>query len=223
MAFTRSHWIRHRPFVYHFATLENIERIVKRGEMLSAEAIVKRAHAYDPTQVPDPGAFLRAPRVGPIALTIGPELEDVFVLNDQLPMRHETSFATLVGTRNDFIALLNSFVFCWPGNEDGPVTKGNHGQNFLGRYPAFAELRIPIEDAWTDDLPPVFCRYNSGGPQPRDGVVRGPGIFVSAQEPSLALKKVVEIAFKQRVAIPDSAEWRRDAQSDWRPAIRQAN
>lgn len=216
MAFTRSHWIRHRPFLYHYAPLANIERIVKRREMLSSEVIVWKAFAYDPTQVPDPAAFLRTPRAKPAALRIGPLAEDLFELNDQLPMLHESSFAQLDGTRDDFIELLNGFVFYWPGNQDGPITKGDHGQSFRARYERFAELRIPIADVWMDRSLPQFCRYNSGAPQARDRIIRGPSIFVDASDTELATRKVVEAVFLKRVALPPSTQWRGDTFSDWR-------
>jgi hypothetical protein len=146
MAFTRSHLIRHRPFLYHFAPAENIERIFKHCEMLSAAVIVWKAYAYDPTQVPDPAAFLRTPHERPVALRAGPLAEDLFELNDQLPMLHESSFTELDGTRDQFIELLNGFVFYSPGRHDGPVTKNDLGQSFRKKYTHFAELRIPMTD-----------------------------------------------------------------------------
>lgn len=216
MAFTRNHWIRHRPFLYHFAPADNIERIIARREMLSAEVIVRKAYSYDPTQIPDPDAFLRSPREEPVALRVGPLVEDLFELNDQLPMLHESSFAELDGTRDDFIELLNSFVFYWPGTYDGPVTKGDHGQSFRTRYKHFAELRIPVADVWTDRSRPKFCSYNSGAPQARDRVKRGPSIFVEASDTELATRKVVEAVFSKQVALPPSTQWRDNAFSDWR-------
>ncbi len=216
MALTRSHWIRHRPFLYHYAPLANIERIIKRREMLSAEVIVRRAHAYAPSQVSDPDAFLRTPRVEPVPLRIGSLEEDVFVLNDQWPMVHKSSFAEWDGSREDFVSLLNCFVFYWPGNQNGPITKGDHGQSFRRRYEYFAELRIPIDDVWTDGFHPKFCRYNSGAPQKRDRVKRGPSIFVEASDDEVFTRKVVETVFLTQVALPRTTQWRADALSDWR-------
>jgi hypothetical protein len=216
MAFTNNHWIRHRPFLYHFAPAANIERIIKRREMLSAEVIVRKAYAYDPTQVLDPTAFLRTPRKMPIALRVGPLAEDLCELNDQLPMLHESSFAKLDGTREDFIELLNAFVFYWPGGHDGPVTKGDHGQSFRKRYKHFAELRIPVANVWTDRAFPKFCRFNSGAPQARDRVKRGPSIFVGATDTELETRKVVEVVFPNQVALPPSTQWRDNGFSDWR-------
>jgi hypothetical protein len=215
VVFTRAHWIRHRPFLYHYAPLANIERIIKRREMLSAEVIVRKAHAYDPSQVLSPETFLRMPRDRSIVLRIGPLEEDVFVLNDQLPMVHRSSFAELDGTHGDFVALLNRFIFYWPGNQDGPITKGDHGQSFRRRYKHFAELRIPIDDVWTDGFHPKFCRYNSGAPQKRDRVKRGPSIFVDASDDKVVTRKVVETIFLKQVALPRSTQWRADALSDW--------
>lgn len=216
MAFTRNHWVRHRPFLYHYAPLENVKRIIKRGEMLSAAIIVRKAYAYDPTQIPDPSAFLRTPRERSIVLRVGPLVEDLFELNDQLPMLHESSFAELDGTRDDFIELLNGFVFYWPGRQEGPVTKGDHGQSFRERYKHFAELRIPVAEVWTDRFFPKFCRYNSGAPQARDRVKRGASIFVDASDAELVTRKVVEAVFPEQVALPPSTQWRDDVFSDWR-------
>lgn len=216
MAFIRKHWIRHRPFLYHFAPLENIERIIQLGAMHSAEAIVRKAHAYDPTQVPDADVFLSTPRGRNIILRTGPLPEDAFVLNDQRPMMNGRNFGNrLQCSREVYVRFLNRFVFFWPGKEEGPHTRNKHGQSFRKRYSDFAELRLASSDLWTENLIPTFCGFNSGAPTSRDGISRGPHLFVPPTDIELLTEGVVEVVFENQVTLPATARWRKDASSEW--------
>jgi hypothetical protein len=63
MSFTRAHFIRHKPWLYHFTHLDNVDVLRRETAMLSAAAWVARANAFEPGQVPNPHAFLSEPRL----------------------------------------------------------------------------------------------------------------------------------------------------------------
>jgi hypothetical protein len=117
--------------------------------------------------------------------------------------------------KEEYVRLLNTLVFFWPGKAEGPFTKKGHGQSFLRRYSNFAELRIVSSDLWTEKLIPTFCAYNSGAPTPRDGISRGPHLFVPPTDVELLTEDVVEVVFENQVLLPLTTWWREDASRDW--------
>jgi hypothetical protein len=101
MAFNRAHFIRHRPWLYHFTAHHNADLLRAERATLSATAWVERANAFQPGQVPDEHAFLGTARLQPDPLVAGPRL--TVTLNDQWPLRSEEFFFALQGTYADFI------------------------------------------------------------------------------------------------------------------------
>jgi hypothetical protein len=215
MAFTRAHFIRsrHRPWLYHFTTPQNVELLRRERAMLSAAAWVARANEHQPNQIPDPHAFLGTARLAPHPLVAGPGLS--VTLNDQWPLRSEEFFFALQGTYPDFIRHLNGLVFFWPGNDMGATPRGDLAETFEARYQAFGCLRVPTADLWGADTPIRFCRYNSGAPQRRDRITRGPHIFVPCTDPDLMTADVAEVVFPGRVALPASTRWRPPGETEW--------
>ena len=207
-------WLRLRPYLYHFAPLENIRQIMDRGEMLSARRIVEMAVTYQPDQVDDPDTLLATPRRSKVSLRVGPRESDVFTLNDQRPMTLGNCFANLDCSPEEFVRTLNSYVFFWPGDTDGPRTKGKHGASFVSRYHHFAALRFRFTDIEHGAVTLKFCGCNSGAPQERHRIRRSPAIFRPFAEPKL-VGQAVEVVAEGSLQLPDVLEYRSAAQPDW--------
>lgn len=86
MPFTRDLFLKHRPWLYHFTTADNVGLLRRHGAMFSAAEWVTRANDYR-MQVVAPDNFLGQPRLNPRTLEI--ERGSCVTLNDQLPLRHE--------------------------------------------------------------------------------------------------------------------------------------
>lgn len=212
-------WHRLRPYLYHFAPLRNIREVIRRREMLSATRIVQLALSYDPTQLAEPEVFLSTPRNSSFPLRIGREEADLFVLNDQLPMTRGNCFANLDCTPQEFVATLNNLVFFWPGNAEGPRTKGRHASSFRSRYPQFAAIRFRFADVHNRIATLKFCGCNSGAPQQRDRIRRSPAIFRSFDEPAI-VGQAVEVVAEGNLRLPETVEYREHSQSPWIPVGR---
>ena len=215
MAFTRAHFIRFRPWLYHFTTPQNVGLLRRERAMSSAASWVERANAFQPGQIPDPHAFLGTARTHCHPLVVGAGL--AVTLNDQRPLRSEQFFFALLGTYPDFIRHLNSLVFFWPGDDSGATPKGDLAETFETRYHAYGRLRVPTADVWAADTPIRFCRYNSGAPQRRDRITRGQHIFAPHTEPDLMTGGVAEVVFPHHLALPASTQWRPPGETVWRP------
>lgn len=220
MAFTRDHFIRHRRWLYHFTAPDNLALLGAERAMLSAAAWVERANAFRAGQIPDVHAFLGTARLQRHPLDVGPGL--VVMINDQWPLRSEEFFFALRGTYEDFIGHLNSLVFFWPGDDNGARPRGELAETFEARYHAYGCLRVPTTDAWGLETPVMFCRYNSGAPQRRDRIERGPHIFVSCTDPELMTADVAEVVFPHRLALANGTEWRPPGHVQWQPLFEPA-
>lgn len=214
MAFTREHFIRLRPFLYHLTNPTNEPMLAREREMLCPEARLAAANAYKP-QIADPVVFLQTARLQPVVLRVGRGCR--VTLNDQFPLRSENSFAAIRGTYAEFLRCLNTLIFFWPGTSDGLRSKGRLADSFARKDVRRGWLRVPTADLWAEQSTIRFCRYNSGAPQARDGVERGPHIFVPCHDPGLSVTDVAEVVFDYRVTLPESAEWRDPESSEWRP------
>ena len=112
----------------------------------------------------------------------------------------------------DYVEYLNGFVYFFPGKKDkkeGPITS----EWFIKRYKQQQALCIPTKDLFmaNQGTPPQFSRCNSGAP-PSWKPCRGPDTFMCGErfENKDAGKgipsKVVEVAFRCKVKLPDSLE-----------------
>jgi hypothetical protein len=211
MSFTRAHFLRYKPWLYHFTDPMNLDSLRDEPQMLSAAGWVSRANEFDPGQIPDPHDFLRTPRLSSCTLRVS--ATRVVILNDQRPLQHRTSFFRLQGTYEDYLHFLNGLVFFWPGNDGGPTPRGGLAKSFGARYKHYAVLRIATADVWSDASTIRFCRYNSGAPQARDGTTRGPQIFVSHE--NMDTRHVAEVVFDHQLNLPIGVQWRAPDSSRW--------
>lgn len=211
--FTRSHFLQHRPYLYHYTAPGNLDRLRADRAMHSAAAWVARANAHRP-QIADVHAFLGTARERPVSVEIAPG--ESIILNDQRPLRNPDAFYALCGTYEDFIRLLNGLVFFWPGR-DVPTPKGDLAASFAKRYAAYGCLRVRTEDVWLEGTDIRFCDCNSGAPQLRDRLTRGPQIFVEHTYRAIELTRVAEVVFRNSVSLPASTEWKSLGTDAWSP------
>src|SRR5205814_853084 len=152
----------------------------------------------------DPQTYLGRPRLKPRDLEIGPNR--TVTLNDQLPLHYPNYFHALQGTYADFLRCLNSYVFFWPGTDNGPRPKGRVPKGFAKKYAAYGLLRVPSASVWLPGADIRFCLINSGAPVPWDGVTRGPHIFVTCHSATFDQDQVAEVVFPQRLDLPSIAQ-----------------
>lgn len=119
------------------------------------------------------GDLLRVKRRDHELITIG---DDVIRVRDQAPL-HEGNAAFPVGyTFGDFIENLNSRVFFWPGNCDGPISYGiRHFERYRDERPVIIRASVESVMKANPDAEPQFCAYNSGSPRCSKGKKESPG------------------------------------------------
>ena len=71
MSFTRQHFLRYKPWLYHFTHPDNLDLLRKEVAILSTATWVRRANLFEPGQVPNPYAFLGEPRIARHPLRVG--------------------------------------------------------------------------------------------------------------------------------------------------------
>jgi len=199
--------IRCRPYLYHYAPRANLTFLRALRRMESTAALVARAEAHQAGQVPGVSAFLRTPRPRAVTLTVAPCVS--VCLNDQQPLTCARIAALEAGhSFEDYVCLLNGFVFFWPGNAARPKPRGRLSASFSTKYAGYSLIRLDVASVLAaNPRAPLFCKYNSGAPQARDRVTRGPSLFTRAFD---SVCDIAEVVFPGHVQLPNgSAEERR--------------
>lgn len=196
------------PFGYHLTARANLARIKRTAQLESAAALMRAANRLD---------LLQVRRGDLVEINVN---GDTVILRDHAVL-HNGHIRFLGGwDLARFIESLNSRVFFWPGDDDGPII---HGQNHFGRYedqqPAI--LCVPLQDviAANPDNPPMFCPYNSGSPRTVRGEKspRGPETFLPCDLFERRYHEVVEVTFENRAILPlTSTEVRLEPNGAWR-------
>jgi hypothetical protein len=146
--------------------------------------------------------------------------QHVIALRDQLALRQSHVELTGGWCWNDLITALNSRVFFWPGDHDGPNRFGyNFFEGYRKRGQSPTKLRVDFRELLqaNPNAQPYFCKFNSGAPRTTRGrkSPRGPDTFRRANEWHDALSRVAEVSFIGNVALPSSIEvW--DDTAGWR-------
>jgi hypothetical protein len=130
-------------------------------------------------------------------------------LRDQLKLQQ--GHVELMGgwSWSDLIAALNSRVFFWPGDHDGP---NDYGRRLFDAYDLAEQtvLRVGLGDLLeaNPDTSPYFCRFNSGAPRTVNGrkSPRGPDTFLAGGAWPHSPSEVVEISFVCSVSLPRTTE-----------------
>ena len=145
--------------------------------------------------------------------------EDIVRVRDQAPLYEGNVELPFRYTFADFIESLNSRVFFWPGNSDGPISYGiRHFERYRDERPVI--IRVSVESVMkaNPDAEPQFCAYNSGSPRCSNGKKsrRGPDTFTPAAAFVGVPTNVVEVTFDREVSLPADLEVGSSPKGPWR-------
>ena len=200
-----------RPYLYHLTAASNVDRIRRLGQLDCAAKLLEAGGRTD---------LLREKR--------GKDGRTVRVGNDDVHVRdqgrlYEGNIDLLCGwSFGRLIEHLNSFVFFWPGKDEGP---SDYGERHFGRYAKAKErlalIRVPTEGLFAESrsASPRFCAYNSGAPRCAKGrrSPRGPSTFSYGERYDRTPSKVVEVVYKTSAQLPATARLSCSPQGPWRP------
>jgi hypothetical protein len=185
-----------RPFLYHLTASENLPSILENRELLSVRSILERGNRPD---------LLRTRRQQHEKIIVA---GTHYLLRDQLPLRQGNVNLDDGVEFEEFVELLNTLVFFWPGNDSGPIQMGlNHFLHYADEQPVV--LRVAF-DALLDANPGVMLKFatvNSGAPRcnPKVGKgIRGLSTFVSLPYFRGTAGEVKEVVFDDRLLLPHS-------------------
>jgi hypothetical protein len=208
MPFSLTEFVQRWPYAYHLTSASNLRLIIEARCLLSAAELIAKAGAAELMST-------RRRTHTPIRVD-GAEVW----LRDQSPL-HSANVAFEGGWNfTDLLSELNRLVFFWPGTIDGP---NRYGVNHFNRYRHEEAVIIRVSTAQliaaNQGAEPMFSAYNSGAPRYSGGKAspRGPSTFVGADRFS-SPSRVVELAFRTSVRLPDSSEVRPLPSSSSTPA-----
>lgn len=214
MAFTLTDYGRSRPYLYHLTSRANLPGITASRRLLSASSTLRMGG--------------KANLVGRRRLEMLPVHVPggMVLLRDQSPLIAANVAFTSGWTLTDLILEINSRVFFWPGWAHGPI---RHGLNHFGRYHGTGEalvvLRVPFRSLQQHNrrFRPEFCKYNSGSPRCNNGnrSPRGAGTFLPELAFADASADVVEVTFRDSVALPADTEAAASPTGGWAPLFTQ--
>lgn len=206
MPFTLDQFAQRFPRLYHLTAAMNVAAIEADRCLYPAAETFRQARAL---------ADIRERRSESQVVTLpGGSKRHV---RDQAPL-YEGNTALLGGwTFADLVQDLNERVYFWPGTEKGP---SDYGRRHFTRYAPGGDVRVLVVETASlfsanRDLPPQFCRYNSGSPRcnPKSKEAgkrspRGPATFLPADLFDGSTGTVVEVTFRRGVALGGlTAEW----------------
>ena len=203
---------RTRPCLWHLTDAGNVERI-RRTERLECAATLLRA--------------------GGCAACIGKRRKSSCVvrvdgkkvhIRDQKPLRDGNMRLPECWSFERFVKFLNGHVFFWPGTAQTPKDRGKgHFKRYVDECPmgSVTVLRVPTEDLFEANCPPLFSRYNSGSPRHSKGEPspRGPDTFIRGGAFPLPPSKVIEVVFRKSAVLPSTtrrATLHPDGPDGWR-------
>ena len=202
-----SHLLKLRPYAFHccgesnFDSIRGSRSLRSAAELLSGSAheYLLRTHRSKSVRVPLPS--------GPVEI------------RDNAPLR-KGSLALQDGlSLEDFLFELNSRVFLWPGNLDGPIPPGRrHFAHYRDAGAVFV-LRVPtaalIEANGDRELSVTMCNSGAARHQRGKPVLRGRSTFLAPQNAPCA--KVKEFTFLGLARLPRETEWSRSLTGPWSP------
>ena len=188
-------FVERRPFLFHLTARGNLDAIRSFGCLRPAAITLQRAGRNE---------WLERRRSEHLLVDL--EGQPVCI-RDQRPLFRGNIELTGHITFEQFVALLNSKVFFWPGTNSGP---NDYGRRHFLRYreEECAILKTPTRELLevNPNSTPLFCRYNSGSPRCSGGrkSPRGPDTFIPAAVFQGAPSEVVEVVFSDEVVLPGS-------------------
>ncbi len=194
---------RLRPYLYHITALENLSSVRRTRRLEPASALMRRAGRGD---------LVRWKRHVSVALAFdGASV----VLKDQSQLIEENLALHRDWTFADYIEYMNDHVFFWPGTDRGPVKSGVE-LPYHGNGTVAVTIRMPFAGllAANPAVEPLFCSVNSGAHRERGSrrTPRGPHLFRNALNFSRRPRDVVEVAFREAVALPAGAAYLADGE-----------
>jgi hypothetical protein len=121
----------------------------------------------------------------------------------------------------EFLYELNSRVFFWPGDENGPIPTGRrHFEHYEGEG-AVHLIRVPLASLLNDNpdktLFVSFCNSGSARHQQGRPVRRGKSTFSIPTEATRPAYEVKEFTFIGEARLPESAQWTSSLSAQWLP------
>ena len=206
--FSLAEFFKRWPYAYHLTYSNNLPSIRDHRRLYSASRLMGMAGQTE---------LLGRRRESRTPLMI--EQSEVF-LTDQKPL-HSGNIVFEGGWElEDLIETLNTFVFFWPGTEEGPNGYGRgHFTRYRNEQPvmvrAVTEVLLTLNAAVT----PLFCPFNSGSPRFSRAMPspRGPNTFLTAIEFPRPPARVVELVFAGGIQLPGSTQYSADLSGPWNP------
>jgi len=186
-----------RPYLYHLTDRSNLDYIRESKVLFCAAELMRRARCRD---------LLRTQRQNHEPIEVS---GSTVSLRDQKPLRKGNMELTGGFRFEDFLESLNSRVFFWPGNDEGPRRSGeNHFGRYASERPAILRCRFESLMSANPSVEPLFCAYNSGAPRIVNGrkSPRGPNTFLQACDFPRIACKVVEVTFAGKAVLPPGVE-----------------
>lgn len=197
MPFTPDEFALRRPYLFHLTDRGNLRFLKHMPRLLPAGTLLEKAGRAD---------WIRRKRDHHVDVVVdGISMR----IRDQAPL-HKGNMQLGDGwSFEDFVARLNGRVFFWPGTAVGAVIA--NGARHFARYAHEAPvvLRAKTADLFArNDVPPEFCRYNSGSPRWTRGSAspRGETTFVGGADAPYGVPQVVEVTFPAAVELPNTIE-----------------
>ena len=199
-----------RPWLYHLTARMNVDRIREEGR-LDCAATLLRAGGRE--------CVVRQRRESSEEISVcGRSIH----IRDQRPLHCRNMDLHGCWCFEDWVEHLNGWVFFWPGTERRPVCSGvGHYKRYKREGEDVRVIRICTKDTFDENRPakPRFSRHNSGSPRPYGGKrsPRGPNTIVPGDQFDRTPWKVVEVAYRKQVALPESAQVACTPFGEWRP------
>ena len=189
--------IRYRPWLYHLTSRENLTAIRKELRLESAARLLEAAERSGDIQ--EKRADHQVIEVRGTAR----------LLRDQRPLyAGNIEFEDGHGFE-DVVAMLNRFVFFWPGTEEGPRDYGmRHFERYQSERPVVIRVRTEDVLGRSGGNGVRLCAYNSGAPRCSGGrkSPRGPQTFLPLSEFPHGVSRVVEVVVEHEVQLPGHIE-----------------
>lgn len=207
MPFNLRQFLELRPYLYHLTASSNLKRIGRERVLHSTSNLFTLAGQTE---------LSRRRRQTAVSIRVN---GDCIHIRDQTPL-HQGSiqFDAAGWSFEDVVAHINKYVFFWPGDSLGPKKPG---RKYCERYRAEHPVILRMEtQAFLDANPTatlLFSRYNSGAPRCSGGAhsPRGPRTFVSCEEFSVPVSKVVEMVVAGSVKLPSAMEASGSVSGPW--------
>ena len=207
MGFSTDKLAELRPFAFHTSGHENFSAIRRHRKLRSSRSILEgTVHEY----------LLVERRKSSVTLNVNGE---TVVIRDNRPLR-PASIALQGGwLLSDWLGELNSRVFLWPGEEDGPIQRG---RAHFGRYASEGlvfTIRVPTHslveankdrELWVSRCNSGSARHIGGKPVPR-----GPATFQLTASAPFRPSEVIELSYRGEARLPSDAQWSTSLSGPW--------